>query len=147
MTIVFSISDMVSSISAKLGEDNSTASSTSKQRQKIIQSFNSYSSGINETVNTLTDIFEKTVEKTNESRYQTGLSQLEYEYSDVLSQLSNEFLSNKSDIQKEELKAKLSQDYYEMLYFNRQSIQQAMLDAPQFGPNLMPSQFSHLFIK
>ena len=146
MTIVFSISDMVSSISAKLGEDNSTASSTSKQRQKIIQSFNSYSSGINETVNTLTDIFEKTVEKTNESRYQTGLSQLEYEYSDVLSQLSNEFFSNSSDIQKEQLKADLSQDYYEMLYDNRQSIQQAMLDAPQFGPNLMPSQFSHLFL-
>ena len=64
MTIAFSISDMVSSISAKLGEENSTASSSSKQRQKIVQVFNSYSSGINDSISNLTDLFDKSVQKT-----------------------------------------------------------------------------------
>ena len=146
MTMAFSISDMVSSIAAKLGDDQSTASSTAKQRQKIIQSFNAYSSGINESVNTLMDLFEKTIEKTNEARYQTGLAQLDSEYADLGSLLGDEFLGNEFQIRNEKLKSQLSEDYYSMLYDNRQSMQSAMLDVPQFGPNIMPSQFSHYFI-
>ena len=35
MTVIFSLADMTSSISTKLGEEHSTASSTSRQRQKL----------------------------------------------------------------------------------------------------------------
>ena len=146
MTIAFSISDMVSSISAKLGEENSTASSSSKQRQKIVQVFNSYSSGINDSISNLTDLFDKSVQKTNESRYQTAISQIDFEYSDFGTQLGDAFLAKEFSIRKENLKAKISQDYYLMLRDNRQSMQRAMIDVPNFGPNIMPSFFSHFFI-
>ncbi|MEK9728047.1 MAG: hypothetical protein VW397_08095, partial [Candidatus Margulisiibacteriota bacterium] len=146
MTMIFSISDMVSSIAAKLGDDNATSASTAKQRQKIIQAFNSYSSGVNESIGTLTDIFDKTVEKTNESRYQTGLAQIDAEFADLSLQLANEFTANEYEIRSEKLKSELSQDYYNMMHDNRLSMQQAMVDVPHFGPNVMPSQFSHLFI-
>ncbi len=146
MTIAFSISDMVSSISAKLGEENSTASSSSKQRQKIMQVFNSYAGGISESLNNLTDVFNQSVQKTNESRYQTALSQIDFEYSDFRTQLSDAFSAKEYTIEKENLKAELSQDYYRMLRDNRQSMQRAMIDVPNFGPNIMPSMFSHFFI-
>ena len=146
MTIAFSISDMVSSISAKLGEENSTASSSSKQRQKIVQVFNSYSSGINDSISNLTDLFDKSVQKTNESRYQTAISQIDFEYSDFGTQLGDAFLAKEFSIRKENLKAKISQDYYLMLRDNRQSMQRAMIDVPNFGPNIMPSFFSHFLL-
>ena len=146
MTIKFSISDMVSSISAKLGEENSTASSSSKQRQKIMQVFNSYTGGISESLNSLTDVFDESVKKTNESRYQTAISQIDFEYSDFGTQLGDAFLAKEYAIRKENLKAELSQDYYRMLRDNRQSMQRAMIDVPNFGPNIMPSMFSHFFI-
>ncbi len=146
MTLAFSISDMVSSIASKLGDDQSTASSTSKQRQKILKAFNTYAGGINESLNNLMDLFDKSVQKTNESRYQTALSQIDFEYANFGKQLGDVFLAKSFSIQKENLKAKLSQDYYKMLRDNRQSMQRAMLDVPNFGPNIMPSMFSHFFI-
>ena len=146
MTVAFSMSDMISSLSSKLGNSASTAKSTAKQRQKIIQSFNTYSSGINESLTTLMDLFQHNIETTNQSRYQTAITQLDLEYSDVGSQLSNAFLANEAEIASEGLKAELSQDYYDMLFDNRQSMQQAMIDVPQFGPNILPSQFSHLLM-
>jgi hypothetical protein len=146
MTIAFSISDMVSSISAKLGEDNATSSSTAKQRQKIMQVVNSYAGGISESLNSLTDVFNQSVQKTNESRYQTAISQIDFEYSDFGTQLGDAFLAKTHSIRKENLKVELSQDYYRMLRDNRQSMQRAMIDVPNFGPNIMPSMFSHFFI-
>ena len=147
LTVYFSIADMISSVAAKLGDENSTASSTARQRQKIIQSFNSYTSGLNESMNTLMDIFEKSIDKNNEARYQTAISQTDYEFSDFVSQLGNVFFANQFEIEKESLKAKISQDFYRNQYDTRKSMQQAMLDVPNFGPNLMPSGFSHLFLE
>ena len=128
MTLMFSISDTASSISAKLGEEHSTASSTGKQRQKIIQAFNAFSSGINESVSNLTDIFEKYVEKTNEARYKGGLSEIELFYKKFQYQLGDAFLGNQYEIQAQQLQLKLSDDYFSMLKRNQRSMQQAMID-------------------
>ena len=61
-------------------------------------------------------------------------------------QIANEFLGNEFDIRASDLRPSVSQDYYNMLHDNRLSMQKAMVDVPQFGPNIMPSQFSHFFI-
>ena len=144
MTVAFSISDTVSSIAAKLGDDSSLASSTAQQRQKIIKSFNSFSSGVNESVNTLMDLFLETVTTTNKARYQTAVSQIKLEFSDFSSQLTDEFFSKESKIQEEELMMKLSKDYYKMLYDNRLSMQKATLDVPDFGPSILPTRFANM---
>ena len=131
LTAVFSIADMTSSI-AKLGEGASSAGS-SEQRQKIVQSFNSYTSGLNQAINSLTDIFQTTVDKTNESRYQTGLAKIDEQYAKVDKQLGDAYFASEYKIRGEKYKAKLQQDYYSMLHDNRKSMQSAMIDVPQFG--------------
>ena len=142
LTAVFSIADMTSSIAAKLGESASSAGSSAKQRQKIVQSFNSYTSGLNQAINSLTDIFQTTVDKTNESRYQTALAKIDEQYAKVDKQLGDAFFASEYKIRGEKYKAKLQQDYYSMLHDNRKSMQSAMIDVPQFGSNIMPSYFS-----
>ncbi|MGA0242104.1 MAG: hypothetical protein ACO3K7_03805, partial [Candidatus Marinamargulisbacteria bacterium] len=146
MAVHFSMADMMASIGAQLGESATVMNATSKQRQKIMQSFNAYSGGVNESVNTLMELFEKTIEKTNEARYQTALTQIDLEYADVGTQLGNAFLGNHYEINAEELRAELSTDYYNMLAENRLSMQRAMVDIPHFGTNIMPSQFSHILL-
>ena len=136
---------MTSSISTKLGEEHSTASSTSRQRQKIVQTFNAYSGGINSSLNTMMDMFEKSVQKSM-MRYQTGLTTLENHYKNVGQSLVNTYLAEQSTIEHDQLKMAMSQDYYRMLADNRKSMQSAMVDVPQFGPNISPSMFSGLLL-
>ena len=119
LTAVFSIADMTSSIAAKLGEGASSAGSSARQRQKIVQSFNSYTSGLNQAINSLTDIFQTTVDKTNESRYQTGLAKIDEQYAKVDKQLGDAYFASEYKIRGEKYKAKLQQDYYSMLHDNR----------------------------
>ena len=144
LTAVFSVSDMTSSIAAKLGEGASSASSSAKQRQKIVQSFNGYTSGLNQSINSLMDMFQTTIDKTNESRYQTALSKVDEQFAKVDKQLGDAFLGNEYQIRGERFKAQLQQDYYDMLSDNRKSMQLAMIDVPQFGANVMPSYFSSM---
>ena len=90
------------------------------------------------------DMFEKSVQKVNDARYQTGLTTLENHYKNVGQSLVNTYLAEQSTIEHDQLA--MSQDYYRMLADNRKSMQSAMVDVPQFGPNISPSMFSGLLL-
>ncbi len=146
-TAIFSFCDMVESLSAKLGNEHSMASESANHRQKIMQAFNNFSGTVNESLNTMMDMFEKSVQKVNEARYQTAVTEIEDEYNGVGAILQDQFLADQSSIHKNQLMMALSQDYYRMLSDNRKSMQSAMVDVPNFGANLMPSTFSGFLIR
>lgn len=147
LTAIFSFCDMVESLSAKLGNEHSMASESANHRQKIMQAFNSYSGAMNESLHNVMDMFEKSVQKVNEARYQTAVAKIEDEYKGVLNQLKDQMLADQSSIHKNQIMMALSQDYYRMLSDNRKSMQSAMVDVPNFGPNLLPSTFSGFLIE